>query len=61
MQYRFYFLVDDLYNILVWKKKCRVLKSVTYDVHTHKHTRMGQNKQGREFPILMPMIQLHKS
>ena len=34
------------------EKKCSILKSVTYDVHTPKHSRMRQNKQGQEFQIL---------
>jgi len=29
------------------------IKSVTYDVHTHNHTRMRQKKQGRGFPIII--------
>jgi hypothetical protein len=38
------------------EKKCRILKSVNYDVHTPKHTRMHQNKQGREFQILITCL-----
>jgi len=29
MQYRVNFLVDGLYSITIWRKKCRILKSVT--------------------------------
>ena len=32
------------------------IKSVTYDVHTPKHTRMRQNKQGRELQILITYL-----
>jgi hypothetical protein len=53
MQYRVNFLVDGLYNI---EKKCRVLKSIIYDVHTPKTTKIRQNKQGREFQILITYL-----
>jgi hypothetical protein len=52
MEYWVNFLVDGLYNM---EKKCR-LKSVTYNVHTPKHTRMCQNKQGWEFQTLITYL-----
>jgi hypothetical protein len=38
------------------KKNCEILKSVTYDVHASKHNRLRQNKQGREFQILVTYL-----
>jgi hypothetical protein len=56
MQYRVNFLVDGLYSITIWGKKCRILNSVTYNVYTPKHTRMCQNKQDKEFQILITYL-----
>jgi len=38
------------------EKKCRILKCVIYDVHTPKHTKIRQNKQGQEFQILITYL-----
>jgi hypothetical protein len=38
------------------EKKYKMLKSVTYDMHTHKHTKMRQNKQDWEFQILITYL-----
>ena len=50
------FLSGWLTQYLNMEKKCRILKSVTYNVHTCKHSRMCQNKQGRHFQILLTCL-----
>jgi hypothetical protein len=38
------------------EKKCRIFESVIYDVDTSKHIKIRQNKQGREFEILITYL-----
>ena len=38
------------------EKKCRILKSVTYNVHTPNNTKIRQNKQSQKFQILITYL-----
>jgi len=52
MQSRVNFLVDSLYNITSWGK-LKILISTTLGVHTPKHNKLCQNRQARQFQILI--------
>jgi Holliday junction resolvasome RuvABC DNA-binding subunit len=44
------------YTVLQYGEKCRILKSVIYDVHTPNTTKIRQKKQGQEFQIVITFL-----
>ena len=53
MQYRVNFLVESLYDITIWRAVANINTSATLGVHTPKHNKLCQNRQARQFQILI--------